>query len=51
MAFVSTAEQGIVWALDQDGNLWILDTGDISVQEVIDNTDGGWTLVEPEKLM
>jgi len=27
MAFVSTAEEGIVWALDQSGSLWVLNTG------------------------
>jgi hypothetical protein len=45
MAFVSTAEEGIVWALDQSGSLWVLDEGDISIQDVIDNTEHGWTLV------
>jgi len=46
MAFVSTAEQGIVWALDQTGSLWILDTGEISVDDVIHNESLGWTVVE-----
>jgi hypothetical protein len=46
MAFVSTAEQGIVWALDVVGGLWILDTGAISEEEVVNNETLGWTLVE-----
>jgi adenosylmethionine-8-amino-7-oxononanoate aminotransferase len=28
-----------------------LNTGDISIEVVIDNTEHGWTLVEPEKLV
>jgi hypothetical protein len=51
MAFVSTAEEGVVWALDQTGSLWILNTGTVSIGTVINNVEEGWTLVEPEKLV
>jgi hypothetical protein len=51
MAFVSTAEESIVWALDQSGSLWVLDGGDISVVSVIHNEDEGWTKVEDGKLV
>jgi hypothetical protein len=46
MAFVSTAEEGVVWALDQTGSLWILNTGTVSIGTVIKNEELGWTLVE-----
>lgn len=46
MAFVSTAEQGVVWALDQSGAVWVHDQGDISIEVTVDNENEGWTLVE-----
>jgi len=51
MSFVSTAEEKLVWALDQSGSLWVLDTGEISVDDVVHNEDEGWTLVEDGKLV
>jgi hypothetical protein len=51
MAFVSTAEEQIVWALDQSGSLWILDDGSISTQRIIRNEEEGWTKVEDGKLV
>jgi len=50
MAFVSTAEQGLVWALDQVGGLWLIE-GEITWEPVIRNEEHGWTLVEPERLV
>jgi len=51
MAYVATAEQGIVWALDGDGNVWVLDIGEISIEEEIHNEDLGWDVVESEDLV
>jgi len=50
MAFVSTAEQGLVWALDQVGGLWLIE-GEISWEPVIRNELVGWTKVEDGKLL
>jgi len=44
--FVSSAEEGIVWAIDPEDDVWILKTGDISIQEYTDNIEEGWTLIE-----
>jgi hypothetical protein len=51
MAFVTTAEEGIVWGLDQSGALWLYDDGTISTVDVIKNEEHGWTLVEDGKLV
>jgi hypothetical protein len=48
MAYVSTAEQGIVWAIDDDHDVWVLRTGSISVEEVINN-EPDWTPVHDVK--
>lgn len=45
MAYVATAEQGIVWALDGEGNVWVLNEGTISIEEVIDNAEHDWVLI------
>jgi hypothetical protein len=46
MSYVATAEQGIAWALDCAGDVWILDTGDISEEDIPTNEEEGWTKVE-----
>jgi hypothetical protein len=51
MTYVATAEEGIVWGIDVDGEVWRYDGGDISIQVVINNIDHGWTLVEGAKLL
>jgi hypothetical protein len=42
MTYVSTAEEGIVWAIDDDHDVWVLREGEISKEEPIDNTPT-WT--------
>jgi hypothetical protein len=44
--FVSSAEEGIVWAIDPEDDVWILKTGDISTETYVDNIEEGWTLIE-----
>jgi hypothetical protein len=44
--FVSSAEEGIVWAIDPEDDVWILIAGEISIQEYTDNIEEGWTLIE-----
>ena len=51
MTYVATAEEGIVWGIDVDGEVWRYDGGEISIQVVINNVDHGWTLVPEKKLM
>lgn len=46
MKFVSSSEAGIVWAIDLDNDVWILKTGTVCKEEIIDNTKAGWILVE-----
>ena len=49
--FVSTAEEGIVWAIDVEHDVWVLETGTISIHEIIENEENGWELVVEEKLI
>jgi hypothetical protein len=51
MQYVSTAEEGIVWAIDVEYDVWVLETGTISIAEIIKNQELGWTLVEGQKLV
>lgn len=51
MQYVSTAEEGIVWAIDVEYDVWVLETGTISIAEIIKNQELGWTLVESQKLV
>jgi hypothetical protein len=51
MNYVATAEQGIVWGLDKHGDIWILNTGDISDEAVIENETMGWILVADAHLV
>jgi hypothetical protein len=44
--FVSSSEEGIVWAIDPEDDVWILMTGDISTRLYVDNIEHGWTLIE-----
>jgi hypothetical protein len=37
MQYVSTAEEGIVWAIDDDHDVWVLRTGSITTATVINN--------------
>jgi len=46
MNYIATAEQGIVWGLDGEGNVWVLDIGEISIEVEIRNEDNGWILVD-----
>jgi hypothetical protein len=35
MIYVSTAEEGVVWALDEEHDVWVLKTGIISIEEPV----------------
>jgi hypothetical protein len=50
MIFAQTAEEGVVWALDDENDVWVLRAGTISVEEVIDNTPT-WTEIPNVKLV
>jgi hypothetical protein len=49
MIYVSTAEEGIVWAIDDDHDVWVLRAGTISVDVVIDN-EPEWSPIPGVKL-
>jgi len=49
MTYVSTAEEGIVWAIDDDHDVWVLRAGTISVDVVIDN-EPEWSPIPGVKL-
>jgi hypothetical protein len=51
MTYVSTAEEGIVWAIDVEYDVWVLETGSITIADIIRNQELGWTLVETQKLV
>jgi hypothetical protein len=51
MRYVSTAEEGVVWGIDVEYDVWVLYTGTISTVDIINNQQQGWTLVEPQKLV
>ena len=46
MAWLASAEEGIVWAINPEGEAWILKVGTITTREYVDNIPNGWTLVE-----
>jgi hypothetical protein len=48
MIYVATAEEGIVWGIDTDGEVWRWLEGEISIEEIVDNTEHHWIHV-PEK--
>lgn len=50
MIYVSTAEQGIVWALDVEGDVWIYETGDITVDIPYNPEDDDFVPVGPTDL-
>jgi hypothetical protein len=50
MIFTQSAEQGVVWALDDENDVWVLKAGTISVETVITN-DPDWTLIADTKLV
>jgi hypothetical protein len=50
MIYVSTAEQGVVWALDVEGDVWIYETGDISVEEQYDPETDDYIPAGPQDL-
>jgi len=43
---VSSAEEGIVWAIDQESDIWIWEEGKISVEEIVRNKDNKWVEVD-----
>ena len=45
MSFVATAEQGLIWSIDGQGDAWTWNLSEISIEEIIDNTKENWTLV------
>jgi len=45
MRWVSTAEEGIVWALDDEDDIWIWEEGKISVEEIVRNEKVGFKKV------
>ena len=45
MKIVSTAEEGIVWALDDEDDIWIWEEGKISVEEIVRNEKVGFKKV------
>ncbi len=46
MTWVSTAEEGVVWGIDEEHDIWIYRDGDISIEEFTTNDEHGWTHVE-----
>jgi len=50
-SMVTTAEEGIVWAIDAHGQTWRWNEGQISLEEIIDNADHEWTWIEHEQLI
>jgi hypothetical protein len=46
--FVATAEEGITWAIDDNDKPWRFKAGEISIEDVIENTKHGWSLVNAE---
>jgi len=43
MIYVSTAEQGIVWAIDDEYDTWVLKAGEITIDDIVDTNDHmGW---------
>ena len=46
MTYVSSAEEGIVWAIDDDHDVWVLKAGVISVEEEVDNSPT-WNPTDP----
>jgi hypothetical protein len=50
MIFAQSAEEGVVWALDDENDVWVLKTGKITVEEQIHN-DEWWTPVTDHKLV
>jgi hypothetical protein len=51
MTFVATAEEGITWGIDVDGEVWRWLEGEISIEEVVDNVDHHWIHVPERKLI
>jgi len=48
---VSTAEQGVVWAIDVDGEVWRWRGGEITVEEIVNNVDHDWIHVPEAQLI
>jgi hypothetical protein len=49
MILAQSAEEGIVWALDDENDVWVLREGEISKEEPINNTPD-WVLIPDTKL-
>jgi len=50
MIYVSTAEQGIVWAIDDDHDVWVLRAGTITTGIIINN-EPTWEKIPDMKLV
>jgi hypothetical protein len=50
MMYVSTAEQGVVWAIDDDHDVWVLKTGTITIDQTINN-EPTWSKIPDAKLV
>jgi hypothetical protein len=51
MQYVSTAEENIVWGIDVEYDVWMLDDGAISIRDIIENEQLGWNLIQGQKLV
>jgi hypothetical protein len=51
MVFVSTNEQGIVWAIDDEADIWVLKTGSLDVEPPVQNEEHGWILIPENELI
>jgi len=49
--YVSTAEDGNTWAIDNEGQVWRWAKGEITVEEIVDNVEHGWTHVPAHQLV
>jgi hypothetical protein len=50
-SFVTTAEEGVVWAIDAEGEVWRWRGGEITVEEIVNNVEHGWTHVPERQLI
>ena len=42
LVFGATAEVGVVWAIDAEHDIWLLNSGKITKQLIVDNTKHKW---------
>ena len=50
-AFVATAEEGITWAIDAEGEVWRWKQGLITIEQVIDNVAHEWEHIAERQLI